>query len=492
VAAPPEAPPATHTLDSADAGARFIRGSLFRVGVYGISLLASLISAPLVIRHLGPSAYGYFATVTAIVFIIGGFTEAGLNALGIREYSTGRPDRTQLLRNLVGLRVTGTAAGVLVAAGIATVLGAHDVVVDGVLVAGLGLIVTITGENYGIPLSADLRVTTVSVLGLLQQLTVTGLYILLVLAGAGVVPLLAATIASGAVLFAGTAVLVRSDVPIIPAFERRVWRHLIKETLPYAMASAVGIIYFREALVLMSAMSTEHEVSYYSAAFRIVEVLAAIPYVLVSAGFPILTRAASKDDSSRLAYAMQRLFDTGLIGGVWMAASIVVGATFGIRVVGGPGFEPSVPVLQIQGLAVAMSFMVALFGSVLLSLRFYRSLLRANAVAVFVATVLSVALIPSSGARGAAIAATSAEASLAVAYAVSLFRSRPALRPSLSLVPRIAAATVVSLGITYAVALSSAASLFVFGGIYFGLLAATRAIPFEVINAVLGRKPPPS
>jgi O-antigen/teichoic acid export membrane protein len=242
----------------------------------------------------------------------------------------------------------------------------------------------------------------------------------------------------------------------------------------------------------MSAMSTEHEVSYYSAAFRIVEVLAAIPYVLVSAGFPILTRAASKDDSSRLAYAMQRLFDTGLIGGVWMAASIVVGATFGIRVVGGPGFEPSVPVLQIQGLAVAMSFMVALFGSVLLSLRFYRSLLRANAVAVFVATVLSVALIPSSGARGAAIAATSAEASLAVAYAVSLFRSRPALRPSLSLVPRIAAATVVSLGITYAVALSSAASLFVFGGIYFGLLAATRAIPFEVINAVLGRKPPPS
>ena len=138
---------------------------------------------------------------------------------------------------------------------------------------------------------------------------------------------------------------------------------MLKETLPYAVATAVGIIYFREALVLMSVLPTAHQVSYYSAAFRIVEVLAVIPYVLVSSSFPILTRAAIKDDGPRLSYAIQRLFDTGLIGGIWMAASIVLGASFGIRVVAGPGFEPSVPVLQIQGLAIAMSFMVALFAS---------------------------------------------------------------------------------------------------------------------------------
>ena len=192
-------------------------------------------------------------------------------------------------------------------------------------------------------------------LGLAQQLTLTLSYVLLVLAGVGVLPLLASTIASGAVLFAGTAVLVRGRVPIVPAFDRRIWRQLLKETLPYAMATAVGIIYFREALVLMSALSSEHEVSYYSAAFRIVEVLAVIPYVLVASSFPILTRAAIKDDRPRLAYAIQRLFDIGLIGGIWMAASIVVGASFGIRVVAGPGFEPSIPVLQIQGLAIAMS-----------------------------------------------------------------------------------------------------------------------------------------
>src|SRR6185437_9846520 len=107
----------------------------------------------------------------------------------------------------------------------------------------------------------------------------------------------------------------------------------------------------------MSVLSVELEVSYYSAAFRIVEVLTVIPYQLIAAGFPILTRAAFKDDAARLSYAMQRLFDTGLIAGVWMAASVWVGASFAIRVVAGPGFRPSVPVLQIQGIAILMSFM---------------------------------------------------------------------------------------------------------------------------------------
>ena len=486
-----DVPFVTEALDSPQAGARLIRGSVARLLGYGVSVLASIVSAPIVIRHLGPSRYGYFATVMAIVFIVGGFTEGGLNALGVREFASGRADRTWFLRNLVGLRVTGTVAGIAIAAVIAAAAGAAEVIVDGILIGGAGLIITITGENYGIPLNAELRITTVSVLGLLQQGALTICYIVLVIVGAGVLPLVAATIVSGAVLLGATAFLVRGQVSIVPAFEPRVWREMLGQTLPYALATAVGIIYFREALVLMSALSTPRQVSYYSAAFRIVEVLTVIPYQLVAAAFPIFARAAYKADDARLAYALQRLFDTSLIVGLWIAASIVVGASFGIAVVAGHGFGPSVRVLQIQGLAVIASFMVALFSSMLLSLRLFRQLILANALAVVVATVVSVALIPDHGARGAAIAPTAAEACLAVAYAWGLWRARPALRISPSLVPRVALATGAGLAVCYALPISSAARMFVFGGVYVVCLGALRAIPFEVINALLRREPPP-
>ena len=58
------APSATEMLDSPEAGARMIRGGIVRLIAFCLSLLASLVSAPLVIRHLGPADYGYFATVT--------------------------------------------------------------------------------------------------------------------------------------------------------------------------------------------------------------------------------------------------------------------------------------------------------------------------------------------------------------------------------------------------------------------------------------------
>lgn len=477
-------------LDSPEAGARFIRGSIVRLLTFGGGLLASIASAPLVIRHLGPADYGYFATVTAIIFIVGGFTEGGLNALGIREFASGRVDRYWMLRNLVGLRVTMTAAALTLAVAVSALAGAPTVIVYGVMVAGVGLIITIAAENYGIPLSTNLRITAVSLISLAQQVTLTVCYIVLVVVGARTIPLLAATVVSGSVLFAGTAVLVRREVPVVPAFDRSQWISLLRQTLPYAVASAVGIIYFREALVLMSALASERQVSYYSAAFRIVEVLTVIPWQIVAAAFPIFARAASKNDEDRLNYALQRIFDTALIVGIWMAGSIFVGAAFGIQVIAGPRFHPSVVVLQIQGLAVITSFFVAVFGSTLLSLRLFRSLVRSNAIAVAVVTALSLILIPRLGARGAAIAPTVAEASLALAYALSLRRARPGLRVSPNLLPRVLLATGVSLGISYSLPISSAAALFLFGALYLGCLWVLRAIPFEVINAILGRRPP--
>ena len=87
-------------------------------------LLLSIASVPFMIRHLGVVDYGYYVSVSAIVFIIGGFTEAGLTNLGIREYSQLRPgEREPFLRNLVGLRLVLTTVGVLLATALTAIAG---------------------------------------------------------------------------------------------------------------------------------------------------------------------------------------------------------------------------------------------------------------------------------------------------------------------------------------------------------------------------------
>ncbi len=481
-------PGSADLLDSGDAGALYIRGGVWLTAAYVVNLLLSLAAVPLVIRHLGPVDYGRFATVTAIIFIVAGFTEAGLTSLGVREYSSGpRQEGPRLLRNLIGLRLTTTAVGVAVTMAIFAAAGSPAVVVLGLAVAGAGLMVRLIADNCGIPLSVRLRLGWVAVIGIAYQFTLCAGYVILVLVGAGVVPLLAVVIASSAVQLLATALLVRGEVSLVPAFDLLVWRRLLRETLPFAAAAAVGIVYFREALVLMSFLSNERDTGYYAAAFKIVEVLTTVPWILAASGLPILARAA-RDDSARLSYAVQRLFEVGMILGVWMSASTIVGARLGIDVVAGAKYHAAIGVLEIQALAIVTSFVAAILGYALLSLRQYGQLLRANALAVLIVTVLSFVLIPAYGARGAAIAPTVAEACLGLAYAVSLARSEARLRLSLRVIPGLAIGLGASLAVVYVLPVSSELiRLLVLAAVYFPVLYMLKVIPFEVVGALARR-----
>jgi O-antigen/teichoic acid export membrane protein len=478
-----------HVLDTGAAGGKAIRGGVLRTAAYFAVMLMSVVSVPFMIRHLGVVDYGRFITVSAIIFIIGSVTEAGLTNLGVREYSVlEREARAGMMGNLAGLRLALTAAGLVVALAVTAATGADSSVVEGILLMGIGLLILLMQQTYTIPLQSELHFGWISVIEVLKQLVMTVAILALVVAGAGLLPFFAVTILSGLAGLIATLVLLRRHASLLPAGDLGAWWRLLRETLPYAVAVAVGIIYFRLAVVLMSYIASDEETGYYSAAFRIVEVAAVLPWILVSSGFPILARAA-RDDADRFSYALQRLFQVCSIIGVGIALGLGVGAQFAIDVVAGPGFDPSVPVLQILSLALVTSFLVATWSFALLSLRMYRALLASNAIAAAVAVVGTLVLVPLIDAEGAAAATVGAEAALAIAYAITLSRARPDLRPALDFVPKLGLAVGAALLVAVLVPLPSVALAALSGGVYLAVLLALRAIPPEVFSALRGRDP---
>ena len=93
------------------------------------------------IRHLGAVDYGYFVTVSSIVFVLGGITEAGLTNLAVRELSVlPRAEHGPFLRNVVGLRLVLTATGTALATALTAVTGAPAAVVQGTAISGFALL----------------------------------------------------------------------------------------------------------------------------------------------------------------------------------------------------------------------------------------------------------------------------------------------------------------------------------------------------------------
>jgi O-antigen/teichoic acid export membrane protein len=463
-------------LDSRRAGPVALRGGALRAAGYALGILLSLVAVPLLVRHLGTAGYGRYVTVVALMMIVAGVTEGGLNAIALRAYaSAGGGERARLMRDALGARLALTTAGAVAAIGFAAVAGYGSKLVLGTALAAVALVLQAVSSLLGVSLQVELRFGWVAAAELLQQFVSVVAIVVLVLVGAGIVPLLAAAIPASAASLLLTLALVRGRMPLRPAFELGVLWPLLRESVPWAAAVALNVVYFRLALVIMSVSATAIETGYFALSYRIIEVLIGIPAVAVSAAYPILLRSA-REDRERFVRAAGRMFELALVGGVLMVICIEVGARFAVHVLAGHHADPAVAVLRIQGPAVAATFVSVACAFPLLTIGHYRRVLLVNLVAIVIVASATVPLADALGARGAAISALSAELVLGALSAAMLARS--GARLPLGSVPLIvlAGAAATALGLVLPI------------GPILGALAACGA--YAVLLRLFGRFPP--
>ena len=475
-------------LDSPEAGGTAIRGVLVRSILFGAGLLVSLATVPLLIRHLGPVEYGYYVSVTAIVFVIGGITEGGLTNLGIRHYSTGSDpeDRARVVRNLVGVRLIITTAALGLVTLVAAVAGAAREIVIGIPLFGAGTLFTMISATYAVPLQAQLRLGIASGLEFLRQFVNAIGTVILVVVGAGLYAFLGLWVAVCAIVTVITAMIVRRTIPIRPDFHWPTWRRFLGEALAYGVASAAGLVYFRMAASLMTFLSTELETGYFGMAFRVLETGAMVPWLLVTSVFPILARAATTD-RARLRYAAQKVVEVGLIVGVGLALILMVGAKPVVAVIGGPEFAPSVPVLRIQAVVLIATVFVSTWSLLLLSLDEQRALLAINGIAVAISFAAAFVLIPAHGAVGGSIDVVVAEALVAVLSVIVLWRRHPDVAPNLVPLWKVTAAGLAA--VAASLAFGDVAAAIVAVAVYAVILLALRAVPMELWHALRAARP---
>ena len=467
-------------LDSRAAGGLVVRGGAARAAGYVAGTLLSLLSFALITRHLGVERFGDYQTALSVITVVSAITDAGMATLAVREYATlDGATRDRLMRNLLGARIGLTAAGIVAAVAFAVAAGFDGALVAGTALAGVGIGFNVVQSMLAVPLAVHLQVTTQTLLELARQVVLVAVLVLCVLAGAGVLPLLAATIPAGIFGVLVTARLVRGRIPLRPALHADEWPRLLKLTVPVALTLATGTLYVYLAQVVTDLVATERESGYFAASFRVFLVVAAVPGLVVSTAFPLLTRAA-RDDEVRLAYALDRLFATTVVGGGVVGLALFVGAPVALDVVAGPGFAGAIPALRLQAWALLASFVLAPAAFALLSLRLHRQIAAANLLALATSAVLTLLLAPEEGATGAGVATLVGESVLMLTTLALLLQARPDLRPHLAVVAK----TALGLGAGVAAAelsgLPALPATILAVGVYAAIVLATRAVPAEL------------
>ena len=483
--APSTAIVAEDVLDTGEAGGQAIRGGALRAGSYLAGTLLALVSVPLLVRHLGVVEFGRYFTVVSLIGLVGGVTDVGLGGVVLREYTVrAGPDRDAFMRSILGARLALTSVGVVAAVLFALVAGYSSALVLGTGLAGVGLLLSAAQHTYAVPLAAGLRLGRLTLTELLGGVMVTSLVVALVLASAGTAAFLAVPIPVGLVVVGTTMVFVRGQIPLRPSFAFGELIALVRETLPVAAATVMHTLYARVTIVLMSLIATDVATGVFGTALRVVEVAAGLPVALVATTFPILARAA-RDDHARLGYALQRVLEIALIGGVGLSLGVGLGADTIISLLGGEGARRAAEVLRILAPILAVVFLTTSWQHALFALGRYRALLAINSVAFAFMVPAVLVLVPLMAAKGAAIAVLTGETVLMLLSSLALLRSRRGLRPGLRTVPRVllAAAAGLAIGLVPAlpVVVATLAGLTAYGVV----LAVSGAVPGELREALM-------
>jgi O-antigen/teichoic acid export membrane protein len=485
----PDRPTHDEALTAPGAGDRAIRGGALRVGGYGTGLLLTAVASIFLLRHLGVVRFGQWATVIAIVTVVQGVTDAGLTLVGQRAYVHADAERRRtLLADLVGIRLVLTPLGVALGIAFALVAGYPDVLVLGTLLAGIGVVLAALSLTLTMPLSVDLRLGAATAADLVRQLVIVAGIVALVLAGAGLTPFFVVYIAAGAAMVVTALAFVGPSGWVAPRFAWREWRPLLGEAAPVALSSVVNVTYVRTLIILASLTTTARQTGLFATSYRVSEILLGVPQLMIGAAFPILAHAHVADEE-RLAYVLQRMGEAALLVALALGLVLALGAEPIVRLLGGKEFAAAAEPLRIQSVAIAGAFMTQLGTFGLVAIHRQRALTAVNALALGTVLVLGLALIPPLGANGAALAASVGEVALAIAALTMLARARPALRPNLRYVPRLALAAALG-GACVLLPVPDAVATVAALVIYASVALALRVVPVELIEALLRRRAP--
>jgi O-antigen/teichoic acid export membrane protein len=412
-----------------------------KAAVLGIGLASVVVTT----RYLGASDYGKVALAFAFMQMLGVLADVGLLTVVVREISRD-PDATdRLVGNALVLRLALSLVTLVLAALVSLVLPWDTEVRVAVLIAGVPFVLGLVNSALIAVFQARLRMDRAAVADVVGRAASFAALVVVVVADLGFYAVVGTAAVGAAITLAVTWTLVHREASPRPRAERRVWRSLIVTALPVGAALAVSEVYFRLDTLLVSAFRDYDEVGLYSLSYRIVELIAILPAIVMTSVFPLLSRYLQerRDLAERTVDAAGDLF---VAIGVPIAAGGLVVAPELVRVLGGDDFAGAADPLRLLLFAVALAFVSGLFGHALIAGGHQASALRLGLAALGFNLAFNLVAIPAWGIEGAAAVAVASEVILVVGGFV-LVRRRLGLRPRFALMWRVLVAAAVMGGV---------------------------------------------
>lgn len=353
-------------------------------------------------RSLGVSGFGLVTTALSYFAIISSITDLGFNRYIVREVARGQLKPTELLWNVILLRLTLTALVFGIFSFGLYLLDPDKMRVYLTLLATLAILpqsVALTMDAIFIGMR-KLQFSAIAIVISYVTTTLLGFY--LVINGFGAIGVINALI-FGQVIYVLilTFLLFKHKVLSLSAVTLPFLKKAVIGSLPYGLLGILGLLYFRIDALMLSYIKGNYETGLYGAAYRFLEAVIFIPGAFGSALFPIMAKLHDTNipQIKKIYFSsLKFMFFIGIISALGFA--LILPVLFNVFL---PNYVSSVDILRILSLSLPFIFMATPGVQLLLSSEKYlKEVIGISIFTVVLNVVLNLIYIPVFGIFAAA------------------------------------------------------------------------------------------
>ena len=354
-------------------------------------------------RYLGTAGFGQYNFVFAYLAFFNIITDLGLQQILVREMAREPSSAPKLIGNAYIIRIILTMFAIALAIVVITPMSYPADTTFYIYIASFTLLFISFSDFYATIFQANLVMEYHVISRLIFRFLSAGLILYLIFTGGTLTEIILAMVFSEMIKALLHYYFSRKFIKPVFAIDFRLWKHLLKESLPLAFTSVIWIIYYRIDVVMLSMMQGDAVVGLYSAAYKLSEPLALIPSALVISLFPIMSTSFKKSSEK-----LVNIYRFGLKYILIIMLPIAVGTIFiadrAILLVYGYEFASSAVALQILIWAVLFGSINYILLDLLIAIDRQILNIWAMGVGAVVNVVLNLILIPIMSFTGAAIA----------------------------------------------------------------------------------------
>ena len=369
-----------------------------------LRIILGIVVGAWVARYLGPDRFGVLAYVVAVVSIFQAVAQLGIDSIVVRDIAQRPADASAVLGTALHLRLAAGVLGLLASLLLMAMLRPGDR--EGLALTALIAVSLLfqVADTVDLWFQSQLQ-SRLSVMAKIIAFTVgNGARVVAILLDADLL-VFGALIALEMALNALAMTLMYRRLPTQEAWYWRpgLWRTMLRESWPLLTSAMAVLLYMRLDQIMIREIVGERELGIYSAAQQLSAVWYFLPMIVCSSLAPELARLHANEPAAYLP-ALRRLFSLCWLLSLVIVGVMLAGADLVVVALYGPAYSEAATVLRWHtpalipvALGIAQSLWITHEKRPALAL--YRTVL-----GLVVSVALNLALIPSYGAVGSAVA----------------------------------------------------------------------------------------